>query len=336
MSISDEDVRNAYRFILGREPENEDVVRGHRRSYASLSDLRKDFLRSPEFKAQGFGAEGPFAALAPPPEIDIEADPEVVRAMVERTAVFWAKVGSAEPYWSMGAGEQFLQSHWNAHRAEFYASGAEDRDLVVSLLRRIGRRPSDVGRLVEYGCGVGRAAIPLARAFASVVGLDISPTHLELARRYAEAEGVENITFSLTTATDLMPASGYDLWYSRAVLPHNPPPVIAAILAKAFERLETRGVAIILIPTFIEGYAFHLDAYMRETIRAAPELDGWLARGLDDGGAAGQVVRLAERHAMPLPAVLRIARERNCWLVDSHEERGHREEILHYLTFEKA
>ncbi len=336
MTISDEDVRNAYRFILGRMPESEDVVRGHRESHRSIADLRTTFLGSPEFRNQGFTSAGPFLAFEPPPHVDIDADPSTIRAMLARTASYWARVGKAEPYWSMGAGEKFLVSQWSDNQGEFYRSGNDDRDLVVALLRRVGRSPKDVKRVIEYGCGVGRSTIPLARTFASVAGIDISSSHLDLAMRYASAERMGNIEFLLTTPDDLMPTKEYDLWFSRAVLPHNPPPVIGAILAETFKRLEANGTAIVVLPTYISGYSFHLDEYMSETSRELRELDGLLARGLDDGNAARQVVRLAERHAMPAHAVLKIARDQHCWLMDVHEEPGHPDEILHVFTFGKT
>jgi len=336
MPVSDQDVRNAYRYILGRPPEDEDVVRGHRETHRSVADLRASFLGSPEFQSQGITSAGPYLAYEPLPDVDIDADPATIRTILARTASFWAKVGRAEPYWSMGAGEKFLSSRWNDNQNEFYKSGNSDRDLVVALLRRVGRTPDDVRHVVEFGCGVGRSTIPLARTFAKVSGLDFSPSHLDLARRYASAEGLNNVDFLLTAPDDIMPVRGYDVWYSYAVLPHNPPPVVAAILREAFQRLEPLGTAIVILATYIKGYSFQLDDYVTRTTQELQELDGLLARGLDQANAARDVVRLAERHATPAPSVLKIARDQNCWLMDVHEERGHGDEILHLFTFGKS
>ena len=43
--LSREDVINAYKFILGRAPESEQVIEGHRR-YGSVDELRLAFLTS--------------------------------------------------------------------------------------------------------------------------------------------------------------------------------------------------------------------------------------------------------------------------------------------------
>ena len=45
-----DDVRNVYRFLLGREPESEAVVEQHFNSCCKLSDLLQRFYRSPEFQ----------------------------------------------------------------------------------------------------------------------------------------------------------------------------------------------------------------------------------------------------------------------------------------------
>src|SRR4051794_13652195 len=47
--VSSDDVRAAYQFILGREPENDDVVSEHARRYQSIADLRASLLASEEF-----------------------------------------------------------------------------------------------------------------------------------------------------------------------------------------------------------------------------------------------------------------------------------------------
>jgi FkbM family methyltransferase len=48
--ITDEDVRNAYRGILGREAESAAVVAGHRDSFATVPDLLQAFLQSGEYR----------------------------------------------------------------------------------------------------------------------------------------------------------------------------------------------------------------------------------------------------------------------------------------------
>ena len=70
--ICTEDVRAAYRLILGREPEDEEVVARHARQAASLADLMRAFLGSPEFRGRT-AAPPPFRPLYWP-QIEVEVD----------------------------------------------------------------------------------------------------------------------------------------------------------------------------------------------------------------------------------------------------------------------
>jgi hypothetical protein len=54
MPVSPDDVRGAYRFILGREPESEEVVRFHQHHKADFKALRADLLASEEFRSLCF------------------------------------------------------------------------------------------------------------------------------------------------------------------------------------------------------------------------------------------------------------------------------------------
>jgi hypothetical protein len=50
--LSREDVVYAYRLLLGREPESEDVLDIHARNASSLAGLREAFIASSEFQSK--------------------------------------------------------------------------------------------------------------------------------------------------------------------------------------------------------------------------------------------------------------------------------------------
>jgi 2-polyprenyl-3-methyl-5-hydroxy-6-metoxy-1,4-benzoquinol methylase len=313
MPLTDDDIRNAYRLILGREPEDERVVKLHSANFSSLRELRLEFLSSTEFRDQGFIAPPKaFSAFEPPEEIDIETDKNTLRAIFAKTAQYWSEIGKSAPYYSVVTEDRYNPSQFDQNEAAFW-EGANDHDLIVALLRRIGRSPSDFRCCVEYGCGVGRNTVPLAGTFAEVIALDISQSHLKIAQRHVESSGAHNVRFLQVSPEDLMPAVDYDLWFSRLVLQHNAPPVTLEILDKAFARLPTNGVAIIHLPTYREGYSFNISEYLA-------------------GNRLGQEI---EMHITPQKAILELACRNNCWLCEIHEEPGYRAYIVNIFVFQK-
>jgi SAM-dependent methyltransferase len=65
------------------------------------------------------------------------------------------------------------------------ASVTEDVEFYVEEALAAG------GPVVELACGTGRIAVPVAKAGVPLIGVDGSPGMLEVAREYAEREGVE-------------------------------------------------------------------------------------------------------------------------------------------------
>lgn len=144
----------------------------------------------------------------------------------------WETWGRTDPYFGVVSHERFRRATFEEHRAEFFRSG--EREVAASLeqLERLFG-PVRRGRALDFGCGVGRLAIPLARGFDQAVGLDISPSMLAEAARNAAAAGVSNLTLARSD-DQLSGAPGeFDLVYSYIVLQHIP---VARGMA-LFERL---------------------------------------------------------------------------------------------------
>jgi SAM-dependent methyltransferase len=67
------------------------------------------------------------------------------------------------------------------------ASVTEDVEFYVEEARASG------GPVVELACGTGRISVPVAKAGIPVIGVDASAGMLEVARGYAQSEGVETL-----------------------------------------------------------------------------------------------------------------------------------------------
>jgi len=77
--------------------------------------------------------------------------------------------------------------------------------------------------VLDFGCGSGENLIPLARRGAQVIGLDISPELIELARCRLERYGVahDSVTLHVGTAYQTgLPDESIDIVFSSALLHH--------------------------------------------------------------------------------------------------------------------
>ena len=303
MPVTRDDVVQAYRLILGRAPESEAVVQGHVRDHADLDALRRVFLGSDELQeqlarpAEG-SAEPPRLPLdAPPLQVETATDPATLARLIGETARFWEAIGETAPHFSVLTAPEFAPDRIAENEARFFASAEYDRNLLLATLARAGRSPEDFTRLVEFGCGVGRMTAYFAPLFREVIGLDISRPHLQLAEATMVRHGIRNARFVQVTAADLHPVESYDLWFSRIVLQHNPPPVIAHILDRMFAGLAPDGVAIFQVPTYQVGYRFAVAEYLRSDLGARMEM-----------------------HVIPQQAVLELAWRRGCRLVEMRED----------------
>jgi SAM-dependent methyltransferase len=105
------------------------------------------------------------------------------------------------------------------------------------LFARLG--VSEGWRCLDVGCGGGDATVELARLVhpAVVTGLDVDESKLAIARREAQAAGIDNVDYRFGDAAqpDEWRGDGFDLVYVRFLLTHLPAPeaVLAALVARA-------------------------------------------------------------------------------------------------------
>jgi SAM-dependent methyltransferase len=265
--VSREDVEAAYRLILGRTPESEEAITFHQSS-PDIAALRQTFLRSPELQSEvgGLPLNLPFL------DVEFATSADTLNLMLAKTAAYWNRIGSEAPHWSVLVDEMFSPANILANQEKFFESSKIDEEILIASLARAGFRPSDFRSCVEFGCGVGRLTFRLSSLFQSVIGLDISQPHLRLAQEYCARLGLNNVNFSQVSAANLMPAAGFDFWFSRLVLQHNPPPVAMAILKRAFRSLPLGGVAMFQVPVYKTGYQFSAQAYLASSLGEVMEM----------------------------------------------------------------
>jgi SAM-dependent methyltransferase len=298
--LSREQIVWAYRVLFDLDPENEKaVVDAH--SYGSMEGLRNAILASDEFRGRNSSpvvmTERP-PSISPPLNIELAADETTSAALLARVAAAWEALGEKCPHWSVLSADQFSPERIATTEPEFYRSGATD---VAGLMATLVRAGMDSGRfrtLFEFGCGVGRVTSHLAARFPRIEACDVSPSHIRLAEATIQAANIHNVTIVRAKMPHFGMTEPFDLWFSRIVLQHNPPPIIKLILERALNLLTPCGAAVFQVPTYARGYRFRVAEYLTSS-----------------GKVAG-----IEMHVLPQSEIFAIAQSAGCIPVEVMED----------------
>src|SRR5947209_8593800 len=91
----------------------------------------------------------------------------------------WEFFGRTDPYWSVFTQERYRRANLTEDAVrDFFASGEQHIDFVLATVRDHldgGFAPRSA---LDFGCGVGRMVVPLARRCGRVVGVDVADAML--------------------------------------------------------------------------------------------------------------------------------------------------------------
>jgi len=180
----------------------------------------------------------------------------------------WEAFAAREPYFAVLTDPRYLQQNLTPeHKRAFFDSGEALVTLVLRTIEPLA--PLFTPRTVlEYGCGVGRLAIPLARRPGEVTAVDRSPAMLEAARREAQLQGV---TINFQTPEQL--AAGdkrFDLVFCYLVFQRMPPAEGLSLLRELIARIDSAGIGVFHFPYHISTPpAVKLLRQVRERVPAA-------------------------------------------------------------------
>lgn len=128
----------------------------------------------------------------------------------------WQAIASTHPYFGVLANEQFRNPDAAALR-EFFESGERDIEAIEAALRRAFGRHTPRSAL-DFGCGVGRLLIPMARRAGRAYGVDVAQGMLDLAQKHATEAGV-----SVQLSREIPVEQRFDWVNSMIVVQHIPP-----------------------------------------------------------------------------------------------------------------
>jgi SAM-dependent methyltransferase len=137
-------------------------------------------------------------------------------------------------------------------------------DLVLPRLPALGARLERGGRVLDVGCGAGWALVQLAERFPgiSLVGIDVEPYSVELARRLIEERALSDRCQARLQSVDRLGEDGaYDVATSFLVVHEIPPDLKPAAFAAVARALKPGGHFLIFDEVYPET---------DQTLRAMP------------------------------------------------------------------
>jgi SAM-dependent methyltransferase len=162
------------------------------------------------------------------------------------TDVAWEEWGRRDPYFGVITNPKFRRNGLNEDaKREFFNDGETFVNYLLAAIQRNIDPQFRPKRILDFGCGVGRLLVPFARVAEEVVGLDVSPSMLEEARRNCEERQLCNVRL-LPSDDDLSALSGtFDLIQSFIVFQHIPAQRGRAIFGKLLQHLRPGSVGAI-------------------------------------------------------------------------------------------
>jgi ubiquinone/menaquinone biosynthesis C-methylase UbiE len=235
--------------------------------------------------------------------------------MMEPSDPRWNAFVAREPFFAVITHPKYLSHNLTEDaRIEFFDSGAR---LVDSMFHTISSHvlpdPAPTS-ILEFGCGVGRLAIPFAARAASVTAVDASRAMLEIACDEAARAGMENISFKLDSEWR-QASRRYDLVNCYLVFQRLRPAAGLHLFRELLGCIGAGGVGVFQFP-YRDG---------------ADRIVGWTRRIRESSSAVNRLFNIARGKRANLPFVASHVYDLNQVLAIAEESGFHSS----HVTFEQ-
>jgi SAM-dependent methyltransferase len=194
---------------------------------------------------------------------------------------YWDGFAATDPLWAVLAFPDKSDGRWTV--SEFMKTGEREIALLFHRFAEL-QLPEPAGRGLDFGCGVGRLTQALARRMSHVVGADISPLMIDVARKLNRYPERAQYISTVESGLDTLPPRSFQCIYSNIVLQHVAPDISVRYLHEFFRLLAPDGLLIFQLPSHKQEHvepeiAAMPDAAYRATIDLAAPVPDTVAAG---------------------------------------------------------
>jgi ubiquinone/menaquinone biosynthesis C-methylase UbiE len=157
----------------------------------------------------------------------------------------WNALAELDPLWTILSDPEKKFGKWD--RAEFFSTGAREAERVLMMCRSNAVNVS-YGKVLDFGCGVGRMTRAFSSFFESCVGIDVSQSMVSLAREFNSDRTHCDFVASDTPVLPFADKS-FDFVFSVLVLQHLPSKSLIRRYISEFVRVaKDDGVIVFQLP----------------------------------------------------------------------------------------
>jgi ubiquinone/menaquinone biosynthesis C-methylase UbiE len=161
----------------------------------------------------------------------------------------WEAWGRTDPLFAILTNNP-EKRHGGWDLGEFFATGRKQVDEQMSLVRGLAGAPNG-GRMLDFGCGVGRLTQAFCRHFDECDGVDVAGSMIEQAvrlNRYGD-----RCRYHVNASQDLrlFPENTFDFVYTSAVLQHMAPIYAKSYIREFLRVLKPEGMASFELPSHV-------------------------------------------------------------------------------------
>lgn len=158
----------------------------------------------------------------------------------------WERIGRKEPFYGVWTDESLLSGVRDAQAEErFWSSGERHIHSVFQFISTHLEPGFSPQIALDFGCGVGRLLLPMSEKCVEVVGVDVSASMLEVARKQLKEKSIDNASLSQASDGLFAGPERFDLVHSYIVFQHIPPSRGYRILDQLLARLMPGGIGVL-------------------------------------------------------------------------------------------